>query len=84
MKNDSHHEPLNNLPSMSHETSKFEGGAWHVHSNRGFLEVRRTIWVDVFPIGNGDFPASHASFSGCSFREGKCSLALFNPLIAGT
>ena len=27
MKNDSHHEPLNNLPSMSHETSKFEGGA---------------------------------------------------------
>ena len=26
MKNDSHHEPLNNLPSMSHETSKFEGG----------------------------------------------------------
>ena len=63
------------LPALEESDQRFKdlGPTWTNHSSVTLPKTNMTMenpsFEDVFPMENGDFPASHVSFQGCNFLE---------------
>ena len=51
----------------------------HVPPRKLTWQCKNPTFEDIFPIENGDFPASHSSFQGCIVSQNIAPLQITTP-----